>query len=84
MRDVRAAISLPVLRKDSLLTRGKVWEARATNADSYLLIVATLDDARLAELLALGRELGMEPLVEVHTREELVTRGWPMARASSA
>jgi indole-3-glycerol phosphate synthase len=36
-----------------------------------LLIVAALDDVRLAELLALGRELGMEPLVEVHTREEL-------------
>src|SRR5712671_2858270 len=71
MRDARAAISLPVLRKDFIVDPWQVWEARATNADSFLLIVAALDDARLAELLALGRELGMEPLVEVHTREEL-------------
>jgi len=74
MRDARAAIGLPVLRKDFIVDPWQVWEARATNADSFLLIVAALDDARLAELLALGRELGMEPLVEVHTREEL-TRG---------
>jgi len=71
MRDARAAIALPVLRKDFIVDPWQVWEARATNADSFLLIVAALDDALLAELLALGRELGMEPLVEVHTREEL-------------
>jgi len=71
MRDARAAVGLPVLRKDFIVDPWQVWEARATNADSFLLIVAALDDASLAELLALGRELEMEPLVEVHTREEL-------------
>ena len=71
MRDARAAVGLPVLRKDFIIDPWQVWEARATNADSFLLIVAALGDALLAELLALGRELGMEPLVEVHTREEL-------------
>jgi indole-3-glycerol phosphate synthase len=71
MRDARAAVGLPVLRKDFIIDPWQVWEARATNADSFLLIVAALDVARLGELLALGRELGMEPLVEVHTREEL-------------
>src|SRR5579872_2521468 len=71
MRDARAAIGLPVLRKDFIVDPWQVWEARATNADSFLLIVAALSDALLADLLALGRELGMEPLVEVHTREEL-------------
>src|SRR6266404_8535191 len=71
MRDARAAIGLPVLRKDFIVDPWQVWEARATNADSFLLIVAALDDALLAELLTLGRELGMEPLVEVHTSEEL-------------
>ena len=71
MRDARAAVGLPVLRKDFIVDPWQVWEARATNADSFLLIVAALNDALLAELLALGRELGMEPLVEVHTREEL-------------
>jgi indole-3-glycerol phosphate synthase len=71
MRDARAAVGLPVLRKDFIVDPWQVWEARATNADSFLLIVAALGDPLLAELLALGRELGMEPLVEVHTRGEL-------------
>ena len=71
MRDARAATSLPVLRKDFIVDPWQVWEARAANADSFLLIVAALEPAALAELLALGRELGMEPLVEVHTAEEL-------------
>ena len=71
LREARAAVSLPVLRKDFIVDRWQVWEARAANADSFLLIAAALEDATLAELLALGRELGMEPLVEVHTAEEL-------------
>jgi indole-3-glycerol phosphate synthase len=71
MRAARNAVGLPVLRKDFIIDPWQVWETRATNADSFLLIVAALGDARLAELLALGRELGMEALVEVHTREEL-------------
>jgi indole-3-glycerol phosphate synthase len=71
MREARSAVGLPVLRKDFIIDPWQVWEARATDADSFLLIVAGLDDAMLGALLALGRELGMEPLVEVHTREEL-------------
>src|ERR1039457_436583 len=71
MRDARAAVRVPVLRKDFIIDPWQVWEARATNADSFLLIVAGLGDGLLAELLALGRELGMESLVEVHTRQEL-------------
>lgn len=71
MRDARAAVGVPVLRKDFIVDPWQVWEARATDADSFLLIVAALDDDLLAELLALGRELGMEALVEVHTRAEL-------------
>ena len=71
MRDARAAVGVPVLRKDFIVDPWQVWEARATNADSFLLIVAALGDALFAELLALGRELGMEPLVEVHTQQEL-------------
>ena len=72
IRDARAAVGLPVLRKDFIVDPWQVWEARATDADSFLLIVAALSDSVLGELLALGRELGMEPLVEVHTSEELV------------
>jgi len=71
LRDARGAANLPALRKDFIFDPWQVWEARANDADSFLLIVAALGDARLGELLALGRDLGMEPLVEVHTREEL-------------
>ncbi len=71
LRLARAGVSLPVLRKDFLFEPWQVWEARAAGADSFLLIAAILRDVTLREMLALGRELGMEPLVEVHTREEL-------------
>lgn len=71
LRDARKACEIPVLRKDFIVDAWQVWEARAIDADSFLLIVAALGDAALKDLLALGRELGMEPLIEVHTRAEL-------------
>ena len=71
LRDARKNIQLPVLRKDFIFDPWQVWESRANDADSFLLIVAALGDTQLNELIALGRELGMEPLIEVHTREEL-------------
>jgi indole-3-glycerol phosphate synthase len=73
LRDARGASSVPVLRKDFIVEPWQVWEARAANADSFLLIVAALAPEMLEELLTLGRELGMEPLVEVHTAAELST-----------
>jgi indole-3-glycerol phosphate synthase len=71
LRHTRAAVSVPVLRKDFIFDPWQVWEARSVNADSFLLIAAILSDAQLAELLAVGRELAMEPLVEVHSPSEL-------------
>jgi indole-3-glycerol phosphate synthase len=71
MRDARKNVEIPVLRKDFIVDPWQVWETRATDGDSFLLIVAALSDVALVELLSLGRELGMEPLVEVHTRQEL-------------
>ncbi|MGH9866107.1 MAG: indole-3-glycerol phosphate synthase TrpC [Candidatus Acidiferrales bacterium] len=71
MRDARKSVELPVLRKDFIFDPWQVWETRANDADSFLLIVAMLEDALLRDLLTLGREIGMEPLVEVHTLEEL-------------
>jgi len=71
LRDARKSVQLPVLRKDFIFDPWQVWESRANDADSFLLIVAALTDEQLRELIALGRDLGMEPLVEVHTREEL-------------
>jgi indole-3-glycerol phosphate synthase len=71
LRDARKGVALPALRKDFIFDPWQVWETRANDSDSFLLIVATLDDSLLRDLLALGRELAMEPLVEVHTRVEL-------------
>ena len=71
LRDARKSIQLPVLRKDFIFDPWQVWETRANDADSFLLIVATLEDGLLSDLMALGRELRMEPLVEVHTAFEL-------------
>ena len=71
LREGRKSIALPVLRKDFIFDPWQVWEARANDADSFLLIVTTLGDSQLRDLIALGRQLGMEPLVEVHTAAEL-------------
>jgi indole-3-glycerol phosphate synthase len=67
----REACSLPVLRKDFLIDEYQVLESRALGADCILLIVAALDDARLAALEATARALGMAVLVEVHDGSEL-------------
>ncbi len=71
MRDARKETALPVLRKDFIFDSWQVWESRANDADSFLLIVAALGDGLLRDLVALGREIGMEPVVEVHTAAEL-------------
>ena len=71
LKEAKKAVSIPILRKDFIFDPWQVWEARAAGADSFLLIVAVLADDLLGELIALGRELGMEPLVEVHSRPEL-------------
>lgn len=71
LREARKEVILPALRKDFIFDTWQVWEARANDADSFLLIVAALSDPLLRDLIALGRELHMEPLVEVHTRTEL-------------
>jgi indole-3-glycerol phosphate synthase len=65
-------VSLPLLRKDFILSSLQIYETRAAGADAVLLIAAALpDDAALAELHALALDLGLTPLVEVHTLDEL-------------
>src|SRR5579872_749309 len=71
LKEVSKATQIPVLRKDFIVDPWQVWETRAAGADAFLLIVAILDDGTLRELLELGRELKMEALVEVHSRNEL-------------
>ena len=67
----RAACTLPALRKDFIVDEYQVAEARALSADAILLIVAALDDARLAVLEACAREFALAVMVEVHDAAEL-------------
>jgi indole-3-glycerol phosphate synthase len=71
LKSVRKVTHIPVLRKDFIIDPWQVWESRAAGADAFLLIVAILENALLHDLLALGRSIHMEPLVEVHSRSEL-------------
>lgn len=71
LKEASRVTSIPILRKDFILDPWQIWETRAAGADSFLLIAAVLDDETFRALLALGRSLKMEPLVEVHTHEEL-------------
>jgi indole-3-glycerol phosphate synthase len=67
----RAAVGIPVLRKDFMLEEEQILESRAAGADGILLIVRILDDARLRGLRELAEALGMSALVEVHDAGEL-------------
>jgi indole-3-glycerol phosphate synthase len=71
LRSVRAAVQRPVLRKDFLVDPSQLLEARAAGADSVLLITSCLERGELASMLAASRELGMEPLVETHSDDDL-------------
>ena len=71
LKNVRNSVSLPVLRKDFIVTEYQVQETRAIGSDLMLLIVAALDDHQLRDYQALAHELGMSVLVEVHDQVEL-------------
>lgn len=67
----RAAVDLPVLRKDFTVCEADVYDARRMGADAVLLIVAVLSDDELATFLAAATEVGLDALVEVHDEHEL-------------
>src|SRR6185369_11054750 len=72
LRIVKATVTLPVLRKDFVFDEYQVYESAAAGADAILLIVAALDDELLLGLRSLAEdELGLDALVEVHTRDEM-------------
>jgi len=73
LAQIRAAVELPLLRKDFLVDVYQVDEARVAGADAILLIVAALERPALARLLGRARELGLDSLVEVHDAAELDT-----------
>jgi indole-3-glycerol phosphate synthase len=71
LRAVRAAVDVPVLRKDFIVTSYQLWEARAAGADLALLIVAALNQNELESLVERAVSIGLTPLVEVHDEEEV-------------
>lgn len=71
LRAVRAAVDLPIIRKDFIVDAYQIVEARAAGADAILLIVASLDDEQLSQLYQVATDWGMSVLVEVHDAEEL-------------
>jgi indole-3-glycerol phosphate synthase len=68
---VREAVQVPVLRKDFVVSSYQLWEARAYGADMALLIVAALEQNALVSLVERAVSIGLVPLVEVHTDDEL-------------
>ena len=68
---VRRAVQVPLLRKDFVVSSYQLWEARAHGADLALLIVAALEQTVLVSLIERALSIGLLPLVEVHTDEEL-------------
>ena len=72
LREVKATVKLPVLRKDFVFEEYQVYESAAAGADAILLIVASLEDRTLSHLRRLAEDdLGLDALVEVHTSDEL-------------
>ena len=71
----RAATALPCIRKDFLVDPWQVAESRALGADAILVILAMIDDALAAELMAEAQRLGMDALVEVHDEAEMARAG---------
>jgi indole-3-glycerol phosphate synthase len=71
LQQARAAVNLPVIRKDFLVDEYQIYEARVMGADCVLLIVSALTPEKLAELNTLAQSIGLDVLVEVHDATEL-------------
>jgi indole-3-glycerol phosphate synthase len=75
LKEVRAAVNVPLLRKDFIIERYQLLEAAACGADAVLLIVGALEPAQLRALLEDARAMGLAALVEVHDAAELIVAG---------
>lgn len=72
LKQIRRRTSLPLLRKDFIVDEYQIYEARLWGADAVLLIVAALEDTQFHTLYRTAKQLGLDVLVETHTREEVL------------
>ena len=68
---IKEIVDVPLLRKDFIIDSYQIWETRVLGGDAILLIVRLLRDEQLTEYIQIAAQLGLDSLVEVHTREEL-------------
>ncbi len=71
LKTVRQVTHIPILRKDFIFESYQLFESALLEADAFLLIASILTEKELTDLIHLGRKLGMDPFVEVHTEEDL-------------
>ena len=71
IREIRSVTHLPILRKDFIIEPYQIYETAAAGADAFLLITSLLKKSKLSSMIRLGYSLGLDALVEVHTRKEL-------------
>ncbi|MBI5049239.1 MAG: indole-3-glycerol phosphate synthase TrpC [Deltaproteobacteria bacterium] len=71
LREIKDAVSLPILRKDFIFDEYQIYESRAAGADAILLIASILEGKEINEFIDISRSLGMDCLVEVHDENEL-------------
>jgi indole-3-glycerol phosphate synthase len=73
LKKITAGIGIPVLRKDFIIEEVQIYEAKILGASAILLITAILDKKTLRKFIETAESLGLDPLVEVHTKEEVET-----------
>ncbi|WP_461206445.1 indole-3-glycerol phosphate synthase TrpC [Clostridium sp. DL1XJH146] len=71
LRRVKEVTTIPLLRKDFIIDENQIYEGRILGASSILLIASILEENRLKKFLKIARDIGLEPLVEVHKEEEV-------------
>ena len=71
LKAVRAAVNIPLLRKDFIIDETQIYEARLLGADAVLLIASILEPERIAEFIDIAGSIGLDCLIEVHDGEEL-------------
>ena len=73
LKKITSEVKIPALRKDFIIDEVQIYEAKILGASAILLITAILDEKRLEKFIDIARKLGMDALVEVHTKEEVET-----------